>query len=282
MRRSIFVGDVEIVPLLDAVLPNPFEEAFPGVSRAAIHESYPGLLAPDGVLNLPVTCFLVRSRGRSILVDTGVGPRRRGTWPRGQLHRRLAEIGMVAGDIDLVVNTHFHADHVGWNTVDDPDGTARPWFERARYLVQAGEWSHWADSEQSQKPGLAHVRECIAPLFDRAEVRLVGPTDAITAEVSFVALPGHTPGHVGVGIVSRSERAIILGDASHHPGQLDHPDWSPLWAARVRARLFDDAERTSTLLAAGHWPFPGIGRVIRVRGHRVFRAARPLVGGQDL
>ena len=94
----------------------------------------------------------------------------------------------------------------------------------------------------------------------------------------FISAPGHTPGHVAVGISDRGERAVIIGDASHHPVHVAHPDWrSPLdWdgamAATSRDRLFDLAANDGRLLLAGHWKHPGWGRIVRLEGKRTFRA----------
>jgi glyoxylase-like metal-dependent hydrolase (beta-lactamase superfamily II) len=268
------IGNVEVLPMLDAILPNPLDEALPTLSPAERAVAARDLNVVDGMLLLPVTCYLVRSAGRSILVDTGIGRRPRGVWPPGALAERMADAGVRPDDVDIVVNTHMHVDHVGWNTVDDERGP-RPWFRSAHYLVQQDEWSHW-QPVLAMGSAPAHLVECVAPLFDLASVALVSADAAITPEVSFTPLPGHTPGHVGVRIDSVGERAVIIGDASHHLAQLAHPEWSPTWdadptaAARTRARLFDDVESSGALVAAGHWPGDGIGRIVRLNDRRVF------------
>ncbi len=273
------VGDITVVPLLDAVLDNPVTEAVPGIPAEVLRQRFPDLARADGVLALPVTCYLVRSAGRTILVDTGIGPRPRGDWPVGVLDRELASAGVSADAVDVVVNTHFHGDHVGWNTIDDPDGVPKPTFGRARYYVQDAEWRHWSEPSRLFGPDARHVRECVAPLFDTADVVIAGPTSAITRDVTLVPLPGHTPGHVGVLIQSRGERAIVIGDASHYLAQIEEPGWSPVWdhdrraAAATRAALFDALEADGSLAMAGHWPHPGAGRLIRVAGRRVFAAS---------
>jgi glyoxylase-like metal-dependent hydrolase (beta-lactamase superfamily II) len=101
---------------------------------------------------------------------------------------------------------------------------------------------------------------------------------ALDDHLTLVPAPGHTPGHVTVGIYSQGERAIVIGDASHHPMQLDHPDWSPsadtdpVQSAATRQRLFDAAADDGRTWIAGHWPHPGIGRILRLDGKRVFQA----------
>jgi glyoxylase-like metal-dependent hydrolase (beta-lactamase superfamily II) len=122
-----------------------------------------------------------------------------------------------------------------------------------------------------------YIAECVGALAN-ANVSFVDGEAAITSELTFVATPGHTPGHVAIGIQSAGERALIVGDASHFEAQLEHPDWSPSWdvdpdlAADTRRRLFDRISGDGTVLMAGHWPFPGYGRVIRLADRRVFQA----------
>jgi len=271
---AIRIGDVEVLSLLDAVLPNPLEEAFPDLSERERADAARGLDVIEGSLLLPVTCYLLRSAGRSIMVDTGVGPRPRGSWPAGALASRMADAGVRPEDVDIVVNTHMHADHVGWNTHVNALGW-RPWFTKATYVVQQAEWSHW-QAVLVDTAGPAHLRECVAPLFDLATVALSGCESELTPEVCLTPLPGHTPGHVGVRIQSGGERAVIIGDASHHLAQLAHPDLSPTWdldpaeAARTRRRVFDEVEESGSLIAAGHWPGDGIGRIVRLRDRRAF------------
>jgi glyoxylase-like metal-dependent hydrolase (beta-lactamase superfamily II) len=116
------------------------------------------------------------------------------------------------------------------------------------------------------------------PLKDSGRLDFAYAEEAIDENLTFVSSPGHTPGHVCIGIYSAGERAVIIGDASHHPVQLDHPDWSPAFDAdptvssKTRDRLFDEAAADGRTWIAGHWPFPGIGRIVRLEGRRVFRA----------
>jgi glyoxylase-like metal-dependent hydrolase (beta-lactamase superfamily II) len=275
--QRVTIGDVEVLPLQDAAMlmnPHVFMPQHAGEWLAET----PDLADERGLMPMSVTCFLVRSAGKTILVDTGLGPRRRPGFPRAHLDEALREAGVAPGDVDIVVNTHLHIDHVGWNTVDTEDGRRVPFFPRARWIVQRVEWEHWVRPQFLEAEGNAHLRECVVPLGEQGRVDLVTPDAPLDEHLTFVPSPGHTPGHVAVGIASQGERAIIIGDASHHPIQLTHPDWSPsfdtdpLLAARTRDRLFDDAADDGRLWLAGHWPYPGIGRILRVDGKRMFRA----------
>jgi glyoxylase-like metal-dependent hydrolase (beta-lactamase superfamily II) len=269
------VGGVEVLPLVDTFLLGDPRIFMPEHAEAFLR-GYPELFDERGLLRMTITCFVVRSAGRTWLIDTGVGPRRRPGFPVGKLDQALREAGLTPEDIDGVIHTHLHIDHVGWNTVEGPDGAPVPYFPRAEHRVQRAEWEFWMQSEHLEGGEHPHLAECVAPIAER--VRLHEGEEAIDAHLVFVPAPGHTPGHVAIGIASQGERAIIVGDASHHPVQLDHPDWSPVFdadpelAAKTRQRLFDEAAEDGRLWMAGHWPNSGVGRILRVEGRRVFQA----------
>lgn len=274
---NVSVGSVEITPLLDtAILMNP--RHFMPEHGEQFAGEYAHLADARGLMPMAVTCYLVRSAGKNILVDTGLGGRRRPGFPEGHLPEALKDAGLEPGDVDFIVNTHLHIDHVGWNTVEDESGKTSIFFPRARWIVQQVEWDHWMRPEFTADPANAHLVQCVAPVMEAGRVDLVTGEKPLDEHITFVPSPGHTPGHVAIGIYSQGERAIIIGDASHHPAQLDHPDWSPAFdtdpilSARTRDRLFDEAAADGRLWLAGHWHHPGIGRIVRLEGKRVFQA----------
>lgn len=271
------VGAVEITPLLDCrLLMNP-HNFMPGHGEAILEE-YGHVADSRGLLPMAISCYLLRSEGKTILVDSGLGNRRRPQFPLGHLDEAIAEAGLSPADIDIVLNTHMHIDHVGWNTVDRPDGTREVFFPHAEFWYQQVEWEYWMQPERLAEPGNLHLVECVEPLKDTGRVKLVSTETAITADLTYVSTPGHTPGHVAIGIASQGERGVIVGDASHHPVQLLHPDWSPtadwdpVMSGATRDRLFDRAIDEERTWIAGHWEHPGIGRLIRLDGKRQFRA----------
>lgn len=274
--RRVTIGNVEVLALQDAhILMDP-RQLFPAQAEQFVRE-YGHEADERGLFPMSATCYVVRSAGASYLVDTGIGPRRRPGFPRGTLAERLAEAGLTPGDIDAVIHTHLHIDHVGWNTVEGEDGTVRPFFPRARFLIQRQEWEYWMAPERLNSPDHPHLAECVAPLQQLATIEFAEGEAAIDTNLTFVAAPGHTPAHVAIGIYSAGERAVIIGDASHHPVQLTHPDWSPVFdvdpitAAATRDRLFERAAADGSTWIAGHWPFPGIGTIARLDSRRVFR-----------
>jgi glyoxylase-like metal-dependent hydrolase (beta-lactamase superfamily II) len=231
-----------------------------------------------GLMPMAITCYLLRSAGKTILVDSGIGNRRKPGFPRGHLDESLSNAGVAPGDVDIVLNTHMHIDHVGWNTVDREDGSKEVFFPNAQFWFQQTEWDYWMQPERMKEEGNVHLVDCCEPLKDSGRITFADGEKAIDEHLMYIPTPGHTPGHVAIGIVSQGERAVIIGDASHHPVQLVHPDWSPsadfdpVQSAKTRDRLFDWAIEEQRTWLAGHWPHPGLGRLVRLEGVRTFRA----------
>ncbi len=275
--QTVTVGNVQVTALFDTPLLMDPKQFLPAYADQFLTE-YAHLADERGLMPMSITCYLVRSAGATFLVDTGLGPRRRPGFPRGKLDESLRQAGIAPEEIDVVLNTHLHIDHVGWNTVDDEDGTRRIFFPKARFLVQQAEWDHWMRPAFLDQPANAHLIECVVPLKDSGRLQMMQGEVPIDANLTYISTPGHTPGHVAIGIASAGERAVIIGDASHHPVQLDHPDWSPAFdsdpaqSARTRDALFDRVADESRTMLAGHWPYPGAGRILRLEGRRVFQA----------
>ncbi len=271
------VGNVEVTALLDAHLVMDPRQFLPAHAEAFVAE-YGHLADARGLLPMAVTCYLLRSGGKNILVDTGLGPRKRPGFPGGNLDVAFRDAGLSPADIDVVVHTHLHIDHVGWNTFDHEDGTREVFFPNARFFIQQVEWDYWMTPKQIGHPANAHLAECVEPLRNSGRITFVDGEQAIDENLTCVSTPGHTPGHVAIGIASAGERAVIVGDASHHPAQLLHPDWSPpfdidpVQSAKSRDHLFDMAIDEQRLWIAGHWEHPGLGRLVRLDGKRVFQA----------
>lgn len=271
------IGNVEIMALLDTSVlcdPKSFLPRF--ADKLVEHHEDP--LDDLPLIRQRLTCFLVRSKGKTLLIDTGIGNRGREGQAMGRLEERLRQAGVAPGEIDQVINTHMHADHVGWNTIDDQRGQPSAFFPKARYLFQQAEWDYWIRPSKMAQPGNEHLNDCVVVLAGADRVNFVNENDTITSELNFVTTPGHTPGHVAIGIYSGGEKALMMGDVSHYPAQLDHPDWSPIWdedpvqSARTRDRVFEELAADNRVFLAGHWPYPGFGRIVRVKNRRVFEA----------
>ncbi len=271
MAHTLRVGNVEITALSDGGFARPPSQFMPDVPAEAWEPFRAQHLDADGNIRLNLGCFLLRAGGATVMVDTGIGPST-GNFAPGRLLDELRDLGVAPDAIDKVVITHMHPDHIGWNTIER-DGARVPTFSRARYVIQATEWKHWAN-----EPAAATTMANLALPVERAgQLDLVEPEHHPTPELTMLPTPGHTPGHVSILVVSGGERALILGDVMHNPAQVSEPDWSvgadidqALGRASRRAVL-DRAEADGLTLAAGHLPLPNFGRVVRVDGRRFWQ-----------
>jgi glyoxylase-like metal-dependent hydrolase (beta-lactamase superfamily II) len=233
------VGDVRITKVVEHELPVPLNGLLndPPVDAT---KRYPWL-APDFVFDdenarLSIHGLVVDTGDRRILVDTCVGEGRDGLPmppPDVNFVEALAAAGYPIDDIDTVLCTHLHFDHVGWNT-RLVDGRWVPTFPHARYLFGRVEWEHW----QVTTGNYINVDDTVRPVVEAGLAELVETDHVLCDQVRLVPTPGHTPGHCSVVIESGGERAIITGDMAHHPVQFAEPD------------LGMDADTDSVLAAA--------------------------------
>jgi glyoxylase-like metal-dependent hydrolase (beta-lactamase superfamily II) len=285
----ITVGDVEVSHLYDLVadFPLTLDQLYPTVPVEAwepYRREYPSLFGPGNAWRYHAGCYLLRSRGRTLLVDTGVGPSGLGmaTWLQtgGQLPERLRSVGVSPEEVETVVFTHLHPDHIGWN-LQQAGGQYRPTFPRARYLAHRADWDTFRRPDVRQAlEGIvgAFVEQTLTPLESLGVLDLVDGERSLTEEVTALHTPGHTPGSMSLLIASGGERAIIVGDALAHPAQVEHPDWGFAFdfdgetAQRTRNQLLDRIEAEGLTLSACHFPEPGFGRVVRLEGRRSWQA----------
>jgi len=238
-----------VEPLVDAVgVLGPYAELFPNAPADAwepYRERYPELFAGDS-WRLICTCYLIRGE-QTILIDTGVGPPGLWDWEpewEGGLLPALAEHRVRPEDVDIVLVSHPHVDHHGWNT--DREGNVV--FPNARYLLHED-----ALALARARADTPHIRRCLLGSEERLET-FAGEAD-IAPGVRAVPLPGHEDGHVGI----RTGDEFLIVDAAPHPALLDHPDWLFAFdrdheaAIETRRRV---ANETATLLC-GHYPDGG-------------------------
>jgi glyoxylase-like metal-dependent hydrolase (beta-lactamase superfamily II) len=215
-----------------------------------------------GHLELALTCLLVQVGDRQILVDTGYGaqPERPEV---GQLANSLAKVGVLAGDIDTVVISHPHGDHIGGATVGSGEAV-RLMYPSARYWLGQADWEHFSTPDMLQQPGLV---DKLQPLAKAKRLDLAAGEQEIAPGVRLLPLPGHTPGHMGVAFTAGQEMAIYVGDLVHHSLQIEHPEWSPIFdslpplSRETRRDLVERARREHALVLSYHLPFPGIGHI---------------------
>ena len=275
--NTIRIGNVEITAVADAAgLTAPCNMMFPNVEVAA-WQPHREFLSDDGSsMNLSITSYLVRSDGKTIIIDTGIGAKDRPFFPNGRLPDALVEIGVTPDSIDIVANTHIHIDHVGWHTTLRGEAYV-PTFPRAKHLFNKDEWEYFTNPEVANAAGQEHVVDCVLPLRDNADIDLVGAEYQVTDEITLLLTPGHTPAHQSFIISSAGETGIIWGDVCHHPAQVTEL-WSPIFdmdpplAQKTREKVVRRVEEEKLRLVAGHFPFPGFGSIVRVDGKRYWRA----------
>ena len=276
MPGRITVGNVDIVAVLDMVPPAREPNMMFPTTSSQDWDSHQDCLE-EGQLQLYYLHFFLRSQGKVIMVDTGMGP---GPHPdrgnrTGDLVNQLKSRGVETGDVDVVAHTHLHGDHVGWN-VDYSGSQPAPTFPKARYLVPRLDWEHFT------KPDVIgsapQVTNSVIPLEGMGVMDLVDSEYDITGEVKTLSAPGHTPGHMVIVITSQGEKAMVVGDLLHSKAQVARPDWTAgvdtdKEASRSnRERILDDAEAEGFVIAAGHFhPDDHIGKVVRLDGRRYWQ-----------
>jgi len=276
------IGNVRVTRVEESCSTFPYIGLFPNVSeedwRGHLDWLQPGFADAEGNLVLSVHGLVVESQGRTILVDTCMGPHQVEGIPSPEhspFLENLEAAGFPLDSIDVVLCTHMHFDHVGWNT-REVDGRWVPTFPRARYLFARVEWEHW--SREKELGFAATLNESVRPLIDADQADLVESDHKLTDEVWLEATPGHTPGHVAVRMASDGAAAMITGDLTHHPVQWAEPQWGMLadsdsaQAVATRRRLIDAHADGGLLVIGTHYAPPTAGEIVSHEGGWRFRA----------
>jgi glyoxylase-like metal-dependent hydrolase (beta-lactamase superfamily II) len=274
---AVAIGDVSVTALVDVDLDFPMglDQVFPDVDEASWkphRERYPNAFGLHGGWRYRVHCYLVRARDRTVLVDTGCGPASL-AFPgfmgvEGVLPAQLRAAGTASGDIDTVLITHVHPDHVGG--VLATEATA-PAFPRARYLVPRADVETWGRPEVREGFPIPFVGDTLDPLVELGVVDLVEGERAISRELTILSTPGHTPGHQSLLIRSAGESALLAGDVWLHPAQVTEPDWSSAFdmdapaASRIRKSLAERIADEGMTVGVCHFPEP-FGQLVRLEG----------------
>jgi len=227
--------------------------------------------------------WIVRTPEHLVLIDTGVGNDKARTgapaWNMrtGSYLDDLAAVGVTPEQVDFVVCTHLHVDHVGWNT-RWKDGRWVPTFPNAKYVIAGAEWEFWKHENESGQEESGCIADSVVPIVDAGQALLVDSDFKIGEHLRFEPWVGHTPGHVCVRLTTSAGNAVFSGDLMHRTVQVAEPQWSSRFCydpaqARVTRRAFVERHADSgTLILAGHFPRPGY--IVRENGgHRFTPAA---------
>ncbi len=259
--ERFMVGTIECEIVPDGVAMSQPADLFAGVPLDQITAAITVGLDEKGEMAVPYNCLLVCSGGYLALVDAGLGAEAATEWgePTGRLMDSLAVSGVTADQVDLVIISHAHLDHLGGLTVA-ADGGRVPVFARARHYLCQAEWDYWTSDEAAgQFPDLAdwagtHLR----PLSQAGLVELITEETEVLPGVRLVPAPGHTPGHLVVALASGDDAALYLGDAVLDEANFAHPDWvsvfewNPGMAVATRTALIDEAIAQNQLLIGSH------------------------------
>ncbi len=269
MTNGWKVGDVRITKVVEHEMPIPLSGLLVDVPDEAVARHgwlSPDFLTDDGHARLSIHGLVIDTGERRILVDTCVGHMREGmAFPPAEsgFLDALAAAGYAVADIDTVVCTHLHFDHVGWNT-RLVDGEWVVTFPNARYLFGRVEWTHWSVTEGDY----SNVADTVRPVIDAGAADLVEVDHQICPQVRLEPTPGHTPGHVSVVIESAGERAVITGDMAHHPIQFAEPelaapaDTDAALAAATRRTFCTARVGDGALVIGTHFGGPTAGRIV--------------------
>jgi glyoxylase-like metal-dependent hydrolase (beta-lactamase superfamily II) len=282
------IGDVTITRIPETSVLLALTDLLPEATAAALapHRGWlaPYFLRSDGQVELSIHGLVVDTGELRILVDTCVGPHPVPGYAElaegaADFPAALASAGHPRESIDVVLCTHLHFDHVGWNTIRDGDRLV-PTFPNARYLFARAEWEHW--STLSDRGAYATtIDAAVRPIVDAGLATFVDPDHKLCDTVRLVPTAGHTPGHVSVEIDSQGARALITGDMTHHPVQWAEPDWAmsadsdSTAAAATRRRIAGALADEPVLVIGTHYAPPCAGHLVRGPRGVWFRALQP-------
>lgn len=299
VSQTIELGDVSVTRILEFYGPVGLrpETFFPGIPSTVWEEEETARLRPDfvdgatGVVKAATQTWVVRSEGRTILIDTGAGDHKERPYSPVWGHRntgyldRLAAAGVTPQDVDVVVNTHLHVDHVGWNTRLEGRSWV-PTFPRAVYLMARDDFDFWNPANERRSVlgrGNQNVFEdSVAPVHEAGQTLLWEGSHRIDGNLRLDLAAGHTPGSSVVTLESGTDRALFVGDLLHSPAQVVRPDCNscfcedPAGARASRRRLLGWASDHRALVVPAHFGGHGALEVERTASAFAVKTWAPL------
>ena len=275
------LGELEIHRAIESEVPifDTFT-FFPDATREVVEANkdwlMPRYIDPKTIeVILCIQSYVIKTSHHTILVDTCVGNHKsrpaRPSWhmQNSPFIEELASVGVHPEEVDFVLCTHLHVDHVGWNT-KLLDGRWVPTFPNAKYIFSRNESELWAARYEKGEtvPVPLVYEDSVLPIVEAGQAIIVEDTHQIDDGMWLEPAPGHTPGHVMLNLKSGEETALMSGDVIHHPLQLIRPEWSsracedPHLSAVSRTKMLERVADTNTLLCPAHFGSPTMGHVI--------------------
>ena len=279
MSLKFSAGDLTIHRIIEQEVPFfPALELLPDLTPERLAENRAWLkkaraIDDNDVLILCFQSYIVKTPHHTILIDSCIGNDKqrpaRPNWHQktdDNYMRALKAAGFSVSDIDYVMCTHLHVDHVGWNTRME-NGRWVPTFPKARYVFGKSEYDYW--HEQNAKAEVPPFVDSVLPVVEAKKAEIVHNDFSIGDHARILPTPGHTPGHVAFAFGKGKDDAIFAGDLMHTPLQTHYPELSPKFdvdpaqAAVTRRNFLERYCDTDTLCCTAHFPSPSSGKILR-------------------
>ena len=279
MSLKFSIGDLTIHRIIEQEVPFfPALELLPDLTPDRLAENRDWMkkaraIDDNDVLILCFQSYIVTTPHHTILIDSCIGnDKPRPARPKWHMKtddtymHALTAAGVSPADIDYVMCTHLHVDHVGWNTRLE-NGRWVPTFPKARYVFGKTEYDYW--SEQNKKAEVPPFADSVLPVVEADRAEIVSGDFAIGDHVRILPTPGHTPGHVAFALGKGKDDAVFSGDLMHTPLQTLYPELSPRFdvdpaqAAVTRRSFLERYCDTNTVCCTAHFPSPSVGRIRR-------------------
>lgn len=277
--KPLSIGAFSVHSVLEAEYPTLTPDVmFPASTSEAMAAHMDWLMpahfdAASGKVIMAFRSYVVQTPHHTILIDTCVGEDKERANPNFHMKKwpwmnNLATLGLTPADIDIVMCTHLHPDHIGWNTRLE-DGRWVPTFPNARYVFARDEYKHWEaeSAKRAERVGMTFI-DSVLPVVEAGQAVLVDHDHEIETGLWLEPTPGHSPGHVIVNVESQGERAAFTGDLMHHPVQVPHPEWSTCFcwdmemSAATRKQYVDGFTDSGTLILPAHFAGSATGHIV--------------------